>query len=896
MNVQNKKCIRNLSKKSMRAFQTRNWIAIIAIALTTVLFTSLFTITLSINDAFQDSNFRQTGGFNHGGYKYLTKEQFDELKSDSLIKEYGLRRVVGIAEGESFTKSQVEIGYSDENTAHWMYCDPIEGRLPREGTNEAATDLKVLELLGVEPKIGNKFTVKMKVDGKETTQSFILSGYWEYDEIIVANHIILPESRVDAILDELDVVPPGKDGMTGTYEMSVMFSSSMHIEKDLNTILKRHGYQSDSQQKENYIRTGVNWGYTGAQMTQNFDAGTLAAMAVMLLLIIFTGYLIIYNIFQISVINDIRFYGLLKTIGTTKKQIKKIIRQQAFRLSMIGIPIGLILGWGAGRILTPFVLRQLNGVSQDIISLNPIIFIASALFSLITVFLSCSKPGKMAARVSPVEAVKYTEGSNPSSKFHLREASSKRGESRKEKKSKKKFSLFSMARSNIGRNKGKTIVTILSLSLAVVLLELVVIFTNGFDMDKYLRDVVSDFIVADAGYFQVTSPWNVEQSLPESVISDIESQKGVKKGGRVYGKTSMIYEFVTEEYYRNLHGDWMTEEEIDKNLELEERDETGKIEADIELYGMEEYEMEKLKVMDGDISKLLDTSKNYIAAVYLEDDYGKEEPDTNWARVGDKIKLRYVEEVEYYNPKTGEIYKTVPETEVYRTRAKKYREIEYEVAATVILSHALSYRFYGDDQFILNAEVFKKDTKTDNVMLYAYDMQKEQVNSMENFLKKYTESINPQYDYESKESHRQEFESFRSMFFLLGGALSAIVGLIGVLNFLNVTLTGIITRKRELAVLQSVGMTGSQLKKMLVFEGLIYALGSILFALLLTIITGPLLSSVLENMFWFFSYHFTIVPIMVLVPIFILLGILLPLAVYHQVVKKSIVERLRDVE
>ena len=80
MKVKNKRCIRNLSFKQFRAAKPRNLIAICAIALTTLLFTSLFTIALSINDGFQQSNFRQCGGFNHATFKYLSEEQFQELK------------------------------------------------------------------------------------------------------------------------------------------------------------------------------------------------------------------------------------------------------------------------------------------------------------------------------------------------------------------------------------------------------------------------------------------------------------------------------------------------------------------------------------------------------------------------------------------------------------------------------------------------------------------------------------------------------------------------------------------------------------------------------------------------------------------------------------------------
>ena len=144
----------------------------LAIALTTVLFTSLFTIAMSINDGIQQNNFRQVGGFSHGGFKYLTEEQFHELKDDPLIDQWGLRRFVGMPSEVPFNKSHVEVGYSDANEAHWMYCDPVEGRLPQEGTDEAATDTHVLELMGVTPEIGAKFTLTFDVDGHDDHPDF----------------------------------------------------------------------------------------------------------------------------------------------------------------------------------------------------------------------------------------------------------------------------------------------------------------------------------------------------------------------------------------------------------------------------------------------------------------------------------------------------------------------------------------------------------------------------------------------------------------------------------------------------------------------------------------------------------------------------------------------------
>ena len=456
MKVSNGKTIRRLGWRSMKAARTRNLIAVLAIALTTVLFTSLFTIAMSINDGFQQSNFRQVGGFSHGGFKYLTEEQFHELKDDPLIDQWGMRRFIGMPTEVPFNKSHVEVSYADANEAHWMYCDPVEGRLPQEGTDEAATDTHVLELMGVTPEIGAKFTLTFDVDGHETTQTFTLCGWWEYDEAIVANHILIPESRADAILTETGVVPgQTTDGMTGTYNMDVMLKNgARNIAGDLDQILENHGYQAESSAQPGYIHTGVNWGYTGAQLSGSMDPATFIAICAVLLLIIFTGYLIIYNVFQISVTNDIRFYGLLKTIGTTPRQLRRIIRQQALTLSLAGIPLGLVLGWLIGGQLTPAIVSQLNGV-VPMTSVSPVIFIGAALFSLVTVLLSCRKPGRIAGKVSPIEAVRYTEGG---------------GIKRKTKKGRRGVSLLSMAWANLGRSRGKTVITVLSLTLAVVLL------------------------------------------------------------------------------------------------------------------------------------------------------------------------------------------------------------------------------------------------------------------------------------------------------------------------------------------------------------------------------------------------------------------------------------------
>lgn len=890
MNVKNKRCIRNLSHKQLKASKIRNLIAVFAITLTTLLFTSLFTIALSINDGFQQSNFRQCGGWSHGTFKYLTEEQFEEIKEDPLIKQWGLRRFVGMPSKAPFNKSHVEVGYSDAVQAHWMYCDPITGSLPKEGTDEAATDTKVLELLGIKPELGAQFTMTFDVDGHETTQTFTLCGWWEYDEAIVANHVLIPLSRAEAIYQETGLVPgQANDGMTGSWNMDVMFPNAWNIEKNIQQVLSNHGYQDESRiDGDNYVATGINWGYSASQLADNIDPMMVLTIAAVLLLIIFTGYLIIYNVFQISVANDIRFYGLLKTIGTAPRQLRRIIRQQAMILCLFGIPFGLLGGWLVGGALTPVIIARLNGIVNTV-SAQPMIFVVSALFALFTVLISCRRPGKIAAKVSPVEAVCYTEGMNMK---------------RKTRKSTGTVSLLSMAKANLGRNRGKTWITVISLSLAVVLLNLTVIFTKGFDMDKYLSHfVATDFILADAAYFQtgVGQHFSADSPLPQEVIDEVTSQAEITDGARVYGKTTVIQEFISEDYYRHLREQWYSKEKLDRLVELEEKTDEGLLADNAQVYGMESFALDHLKVLEGDLSKLYEPAGRYIAAVYSEDDYGDPIMDSHWAKLGDTVTLRYVEELEYYNPNTGEVYGSWddipnPDTDVWASRAAKWRDVDYTVVALVSVPRPLDYRYYGNDEFVVNDQTFIQDTKTDTIMYYAFDTTDDTNDRMEAFLSDYTKNVNPQFDYESKATYVEEFESFRSMFLLLGGALSLIVGLVGILNFFNAILTGIITRKREFAMLQSVGMTGKQLKTMLVYEGLFYALEAGLLSLALAITLSPLAGATLSNMFWFFTYRFTIMPILMLLPIFALLGTLIPLIIYQFVAKSTIIERLRENE
>lgn len=899
MKVSNGKCVRRLGFRAMTASRTRNIVAVLAIALTTVLFTSLFTIAASINYSFQQENFRQAGGDGHGTFKDISREQAELFRDDPLIQASWGRLFVGMSSEAPFQKSHVEISYLEPAGAPHYFCEPVEGRLPTEGTDEAATDTHVLALLGVKPEIGARLTIPVTIDENTRnpqtfTRTFTLSGWWEYDEAVVASHILLPRSAAEA----LAALSNGEEGtMTGRWNLDVMFKNALNIRENLNAVLESHGCQCMDAGGENYIRVGVNWGYTGERFSSSFDPFTAAAVAVILLLIVFTGYLIIYNVFQISVTNDIRFYGLLKTIGTTGRQLKTIIRQQALLLSLLGIPLGLALGFVIGNRLTPVVMAQLS-YKNAFVTFNPWIFIGASVFSLLTVFLSCARPGRIAARVSPVEAVRYTEGGGMQKKA---------GKRQKLRGADSGASLPRMAWANLGRSRGKTVVTVVSLTLAVVLMNVVFTFANGFDMDKYLSKFVStDFILGSSDQFVAGRGGfrSADQALPEEAIAAAGAQGGVTEGGRIYGQVQKIQQFMPEDFFKGGGFGYYDEEAIGGMLEAGERSADGRVLSDAQVLGMEDFPLSRLNLIEGDLAPLSDPSQNAIAAVYGTDDHGGLYEGSNWARLGDTVTMRYVTEWMYIDLNTGEEV-TADEVDAryargqedFAARPKVYEEVEYTVCALVEVPSALGYRYsiVFSSEYVLGAERFRRDSGTDSVMIYVFNTAEEANAGMDAFLADYTETVRPELDYESKRGIAEEFEGFRDMFLTMGGVLAGIIGLVGVLNFINAVLTGILTRKRELAVLQSVGMTGRQLKTMLVFEGLYYTLLAVLLSLILSLALGPLMGSV-GSVFWFFTYRFTILPVVIVLPVFLALGALVPLLVYRTVAKHTIVERLREAE
>ena len=854
MKVKNGSCIRHLSFKTLMAARKRNIIAVLAIALTALLFTSLFTIVMSINETNQNYQFRSVGGYAHGAFKDVDEDQIAVLSAHPDVKAVGVRTVLGLATQGAFEKDYAEVSYMDDNNAKWSFSQPTVGRTPKSG-NEITMDTKALELLGVKPELGAQVKVTYTLADKEQmgwdiTDTFTLVGWWDYDELLSVHFLNVSKEYAQKI-DKLAVAGGLKPFRT---DLSVMLRSSLNIENDLTRIGEDCGYSIGEETGQ--LRIGVNWGYTATQVWDTLGVGGILAMLAVLILVAFTGYLVIYNIFQISVAGDIRYYGLLKTIGVTPKQLRRLIRQQALLLSVLGIPVGLLLGYGVGAAAVPITMSTSTmGGRYTTVSVSPWIFLFSTVFALLTVLLSCARPGRIAGRVSPVEAVRYTERQS-AGKTHRKGS---------------KVTPVQMAAANLGRDKKKTALVMVSLSLTVVLLNLLVTFIGGFDMDKYLsRRSCADFLISTPDYFNYRG-----FSLTKEAVEPVRANTAHSLEGFAY-QTGGVGMYLPESVWRDEAAFYSRDTDMDIDALLAQTPRDGdKVQAASQIEGLDPTLGEKLTVIDGSLDSLWEPDSHAIAIAVNLDDSGKLPDPGIYPAVGEKIKVTYGNGDTAY-------------------------DVNYTVCALVDVPYNMSSRFYTMGyEAILSADALYRDAGEDNVfpMVYLFDTPSPEAEAAaESYLAQLTSDPDSPLMYESKATHRAYFREFRMTFVILGGLLCAIIGIVGILNFFNAMMTAILARSREFAVLQSVGMTGRQLETMLLWEGLLYTLGSGLIAGLLSAAINPLAGRLLESAYWFYSYHYTITPVLAMLPAFIVLGCAIPAVMYRQAVKQSIVERLRSLD
>ena len=842
--------IKKLSGRYFKASKSRNIIAIIAIVLTTILFTTIFTLGSGLMDTVHDQNIRKAGGEGQAVLNYISDEVYNDMVGNPLIDRIAYTKAISYRlNNPGLERWRSDLWYMDDTALEFARYAPTTGRRP-ETEHEIIADTKTLDALGVQARVGETVSLTYDIKGTVYTTDFTLCGFWETDSLSGIGRLIVSKAFVDAHSDILTYTYPVDNDYSGVVSAYVMFKENGDIEAQLHQLLSETGYTCDtmggSPDDGNYVIARVSPAYQSGALTDN--PAMLVSGIVGVALIIITGYLIIYNIFQISVIQDIQSYGQLKTLGTTKRQIKRLINRQALRLSLIGIPIGLLAGFFIGRALVPFLM---NGTSYTAdagikVTINPLIFLGSTAFALFTVFVSVRKPAKIAGTVSAIEAIRYTE--NDAAAFGPRRA--------KDRKSTHGAKLHMMALANLGRNRKRTVLVIVSMTLSLVLFNTVFTLSGGFDIDKYIAKFLdTDFVISTVDYFQFRFETS-ESELSERFIEAVKQNEGFENGGRLYTSRSLEEPFSTEHNAFSSYN----------------RDQNGN--PFVNLYGADDFLLNGMEVIEGtiDLEKLKSGTYILLSVECNDDGTVIENPNIS---VGDTVRINHLT----MNGLSSAVDGSYDFIVMAKVRAN-------ENTATT--------RNTGEARFYLPTEIFLPLCENPHLVSFPFDVKEGTETSMAEFLDSYIDSVEPSMDFESKATYTSSFDDLTSLIITIGGALSIIIGIIGIANFVNSVLTSVITRKKEFAMLQSIGMTGKQLKRMLSFEGMYYAVGTMVASAVLGVLFSVVVVRGISSGIWFFTYRFVMWPLLVIYPFLILLTVAIPALLYRQIARASIIERLRQ--
>ena len=569
------------------------------------------------------------------------------------------------------------------------------------------------------------------------------------------------------------------------------------------------------------------------------DPAAMLVCAAAVVIFMISGYLIIYNIFDLNIVSDMKEYGLLKTIGTTGKQIRSIVKHRARRICLIAIPIGLVIGCGIGGWMLPMIGKFINtvGVNKGHVHMNIWIILFTAAFAYLTVAISSRRPSRKASKISPVEAARFT------------------GNLKKN-----------------GKPKKKTFIVVLSLTLSLVMLNSASTLMGSFSTDSYAEKYTAcDFCVQDGLLDNAGANDKNVNAVDRAFFDELRLQQGVESIGNLY-LTHESHTF-SPEVWGDIEKYFFSDEIVKMQIEsfyagdgytvngyLNEIHNTRTMEGNT--YGMGELAVEKLydvQTMDGTTSVDWEkfNSGNYVLA-------------ERWQYANDGF-------LNIVNP--GDVVEIGGN--------------EYTVYASVDIPMIIEYPVYApiECNFILPEDEYLSIYGEVNPMRTLIDVKDSEEAAFEEWIKGYT--ADSTLSYTSKQSVIEDNKAFGELFAIAGIFVAVILGMIGVMNFSNTMIASIIARNRELAMLEAVGMTVKQQKRSLIREGLRY----FTYTSLLTVIMSSLLNvtavKTFVNNLPMFSWRFSLTSLVICLPVIFIIILIIPTSAYRRLSRRSVVERLR---
>ena len=824
MRIFTKLTLRNLKLNKKRTIGT-----IIGIMLSTALICAVAGMATSLQKSMVATTTVDTGYY-HLQLKKVTNADVEKFKNNRDVKDVNVVNDVGYSLLDGGTNNQrpyLHLYSMDKQSFDNMCLELTEGRYP-ENSSEIAINEDMLKNSSKEYKIGDKITLNL--GDRYAGEEYINSG-WDYlpyeyaydkevSEDTEQNEGVENTTENGLIIDESTSNPPKitkeelkvnltKEftivGITSNNDLPIRRISYItdagyacvtngleEGDKDIYIALKEPSncvesikemigidLASDEIHETEYMYS-INYEllrWEALQVSDSTATMIMAVVGVAIVIIMITSIYCIKNAFSISLTEKIKMYGMLSSVGATKKQIKRSVIQEGMLLSLIGIPLGILAGILAVYILTFVVGTILDGIveARIVFSISILPIIISIILGLITVYLSCLSAARKAGKVTPLEAVRSSN-----------EIKIDRKKIKSPKLIKKLFDMGGViAYKNLKRSKKKYRTTVVSIAISVfVFIATSTLITYAFEaMSGYYEDYDYNIKVTSASNDgkELLDMLNNENFEDTTLVYNVSRETGFSL--IQIQDEYVLSDFAYQKLLTYIDGDYQPQATV-KGLNAKDFKEF------VEELGLNYDEVKDKAIL------------NDYANAYLED--------------GTTVRGRV------YNYKKGD------------TMSANLDGTDFTFTIAEVTDQKPSGQegnYYGNGCIILNIDEYKDEI---NFVPTDLAINVENPNEVEEYL---NNSYRDVYVF-NIDKEVKFYQAVRLVVSIFAYGFIAVITLIGVTNIFNTLTSNIELRQKEFAMLKSIGMTTSEFNKMVNLETIFYSFKALLYGIVLGLIAS----------------------------------------------------------
>ena len=806
----------SLTLRYLKQNKRRTLVTIIGIILATALICGIGNICTSFIDYQMRGQIQSSGSF-YATFTDIDKEKASVITKSSGVSEYGYKKNLGSVIWDKKNSTSLDINVFDKNTINSFQITLKKGSYPKNESELIVTQ----DLLNKwNKKIGDKITLNL--------------GELIYDDMGMISKLKNSQKTTFKIVGTLDKAPhnsklfaiAGFDINTVNknekFDVSICTKNPKDIYKTAISIGENIGLvQKDDPQDESYNydeQTNLyfkdidyNEGLLrllGASSYSNINITLLLIVGLVASLVIIATIATIYNSFSIAISERKKQFAILNSIGATKSQIMKFVFLEGFLVSIVGIPIGLLSGTVAidivFKVIKTFFKTSMFGELDLRVVFSPIVLIVSTLVILLTIFISALIPAINAAKISPLEAIKNS-------------SNLKVGKIKSSKLVKKIFKTEGeLAYKNLRRNKGKFRITLFSLVISIVIF----ISFNGF---------VDMFVEANQiNYGSITNDLTLYEN---NLLTKEEVQKTIDELKKINGLKDVA---IDKGYNLNVHVD---EKNINKDLR-ESLKQSDYVDMDNSTYNFINsrlyipgyFSISNIKLSEGKFDRKTAKAENGVILVrysYQESLAKKGKVVLSNYKVGDTLNCTITSYDSDGKESAKEVkLKILAITDEILTGNQQYPETSFGVVA------------YDD---LIPSLGITDDESSSNLYYVATNQEK----STRDEVKKVAEENNLSVIDSIDEAQKLEQTMNVMKIFVYG--FIVVISLVSVTNIINTISTNINLRKREFAIIKSIGVTPQGFKKMIYMESILYGILSLLYGIPIGICMNVLMNKILEG-------------------------------------------------